>query len=103
MKIKLNDTVKVVLGKDKGRTAKVTKVFPKENKILVEGVNLYKRHIKGNQGVKSGIYDLPRPLAVSKVMLVCPSCKKETRVGYKLEKETKLRVCRKCNKTIWVT
>lgn len=100
MKIKLNDTVKVVLGKDKGRTAKVTKVFPKENKILVEGVNLYKRHIKGNQGVKSGIYDLPRPLAVSKVMLVCPSCKKETRVGYKLEKETKLRVCRKCNKTI---
>lgn len=100
MKIKLNDTVKVVLGKDKGRTGKVTKVFPKENKILVEGVNLYKRHIKGNQGVKSGIYDLPRPLTVSKVMLVCPSCKKETRVGYKLEKETKLRVCRKCNKTI---
>lgn len=101
MKIKLGDTVKVVLGKDKGREGKVEKIIPSKDSIIVEGVNMFKKHLKGNQGVKSGIYDLPKPLFVAKVALICPNCKKITRVGYEVTKEgEKVRICRKCNKKI---
>lgn len=100
LKIKIGDTVKIVAGKDKGREGKVEMVLPKTSSVVVPEVNMYKKHVKGQQGQKGGMYDLPRPLNVAKVALICPNCKKQTRVGFKVEKETKVRVCNKCNKTI---
>jgi large subunit ribosomal protein L24 len=102
IKFKANDTVKVTLGKDKGREGKIEKVFPKEGKALVPGVNMYKKHVKGNAQAnqKGGIYDLPRPLSFAKFSLLCPKCKKVTRVGFRLVGDEKVRICRKCNKEI---
>jgi large subunit ribosomal protein L24 len=103
MKIKIGDTVKVVIGKDKGREAKVEKTFPKESLVLLPGINIYKKHFKGSQGQKGGIYDIPRPLNIAKVALICPNCKKITRVGYRVMEKEKVRVCRKCGKEIRIT
>lgn len=100
IKFKVGDNVKITLGKDKGRIAKIEKIFPKEAKALVEGVNLYKKHVKGFGGVKSGIYDISRPIPFSKLALVCPKCKKITRVGFKLVEKEKVRICKKCGKEI---
>lgn len=101
MKLLKGDTVKVVAGKDSGKTGKVEHVFSKEGKVVVEGVNQYKRHIKGRmQGQKSEIITITKGLPVANVVLVCPNCKKETRVGYKVLKNGKSRVCKKCNKEI---
>ncbi|MGD8744432.1 MAG: 50S ribosomal protein L24 [Candidatus Woesebacteria bacterium] len=100
LKIQKDDTVEITSGKDKGRKGEVEKVFPKEGKVLVSGMNIYKKHIKGMQGKKGGIYDIPRPLDVSKVALVCPNCKKPTRVGFRFAGKEKVRVCKKCNKEI---
>ena len=101
MKLRVGDNIKVVLGKDKGREGKVEKVYPKENSVLVTGVNLYKKHVKGNQGgVKAGIYDIPRALNVAKVALICPNCKKITRIKVVKEKNEINRFCKKCNKKI---
>ncbi len=102
MKIKLGDTVKITMGKDKGREGKVEMVLPKKNSVVVPEVNMYKKHVKGQQGQKGGMYDLPRPLNVAKVALICPNCKKQTRVGIETIKNEKVRVCRKCKKQIWV-
>jgi len=97
MKLQKGDTVNVVRGKDSGKTGKIEKVFSKEAKVLVEGVNQYKRHIKARMaGQKSEIVTLTKPLPVSNVMLLCPKCKKLTRVGYKVMKEDKVRICKKC-------
>ena len=101
MKLRVGDNIKVVLGRDKGREGKVEKLYPKESSVLVSGVNLYKKHVKGNQGgVKAGIYDIPRALNVAKVALICPSCKKITRIKIKKEKNEINRFCKKCNKKI---
>lgn len=100
MKLKIGDSVKVTIGKDRGREGKIEKIFPKKGTILIPGINMYKKHVKGSQGVKAGIYDLPRPLAVSKVALVCPKCKKATRVGFRFAGKEKVRICKKCKKQI---
>lgn len=101
IKIKIGDTVKITAGKDKGREGKVEMVLPKRNAVVVPEVNMYKKHVKGQQGgIKAGMYDIPRPLNVAKVALICPNCKKQTRVGIEVSKETKVRVCRKCGKQI---
>ena len=101
MKLLKNDEVKVVAGKDKGKTGKVEKVFSKEAKVLIEGVNQYKRHLKSRQqGEQSQILTITKPLPIANVQLVCPKCKKLTRVGYKMEKDKKVRVCRKCGKEV---
>jgi large subunit ribosomal protein L24 len=97
MKIKLGDEVKVVRGKDAGKTGKVQKVLTRELKVLVEGVNQFKRHIKARtRDQKSEIITITKPLPVSGVALICPKCKKPTRVGYTINKDVKERVCRKC-------
>ena len=87
-------------GKDKGREGKIEKMFPSDAKVLVPGVNLYKKHIKGFGDVKAGIYDIPRPLYFGKIALVCPKCKKTTRVGFNVVGGDKVRVCKKCGKEI---
>ena len=100
LKLKVGDTIKVTLGKDRGREGKIEKVSPKEMLVIVPGVNMYKKHVKGMGETKGGIYDIPRPLSFGKVALVCPKCKKVTRVGFKFAGKEKVRVCRKCGKEI---
>lgn len=97
MKIKIGDTVQIVRGKDAGKTGKVEKVFAKEQKLLVENVNQYKRHLKArSQTQPAEIITITKSLPVANVQLLCPKCKKPTRIGYITEKNEKMRICRKC-------
>ena len=101
MKIKKGDTVLIISGKYRGKKGKVLKAFPKEGKILVEGINIVKKHLKPRRtGEKGQIIEIPKPLAVSNAKLICPKCGKATRVGYKIIKEKKYRICKKCGKEI---
>ncbi len=101
MKIRKGDTVHIVLGKDKGKTGKVTKIGLKEGKVTIDGMNLYKRHVKArSQNQKSEIVTLSRPLPVSNIALLCPKCKKITRVGYSMVNKEKVRICKKCKEAI---
>src|SRR5664279_3257524 len=97
MKLKKGDSVKVVRGKDNGKTGKIDRVNPKKNKVVVEGINQYKRHMKAKMpGQKSEIITITKALPISNVMLVCPQCKKTTRVGFKTIGTDKTRICKKC-------
>jgi large subunit ribosomal protein L24 len=100
LKIKKGDKVKVLMGKDKGREGEVEKIILSKGKVVVPSVNIYKKHVKGTQGQKGGIYDVPRPLLFSKVAVICPKCKKATRIGFKTVSGEKLRVCRKCGREV---
>lgn len=101
MKIKKGDKIIVTSGKDRGKEGTVEKVWQKTERITVPGVNMGKRHSKPrSQGQKGGIVDFVRPLPISNVALICPKCKKPTRVGYKLVKNGKVRICRKCDQEI---
>lgn len=102
MKIKQGDSVKILLGKDRGRTGTVLKTYPKTLKVLVEGLNLYKKHIKARRkGEEGGIVTKPRPLLVSKMALLCPNCQKATRVGIQTTEDgKKYRLCKKCKTVI---
>ena len=102
-KLKVGDNVKVTLGKDKGREGKIEKVFYSQKTLIIPGINVYKKNVKAanvKEGQKGGIYELPRPLAFSKIALVCPKCKKTTRVGFNIVGTEKLRLCKKCGKEI---
>jgi len=101
MKVKKGDNVLIIAGKDKGRTAKIIKSFPKDLKILVEGINLKKKHVRPKkEGEKGQVVSIPAPMDISNVKVVCPKCGKATRIGYKTEKDQKVRVCKKCNQEI---
>jgi len=101
MKIKKGDTVKILAGKDRGKTGKVIKADPKSEKIIVEGLNVYKKHMRPKkQGEKGEIVKISRPMNVSNSMIVCPNCKQATRVGFRLEKDNKFRYCKKCQSRI---
>lgn len=101
MKLKKGDNVKVIRGKDKGKTGKIEEVMPKLNKVLVANVNLYKRHLKAkSQSQPSEIITLTKPLPEANVVIICPKCGKQTRVGYKIEKNVKSRICKKCKSQI---
>ena len=101
MKIKKGDTVKVLSGNDKGKTGEVIEVIPKTEKVIVKGVNVRKKHVKPRkQGEESGIIPVECPIHMSKVNVVCPKCGKATRIGFKVEKDQKVRVCKKCGEII---
>ena len=101
MKIRKDDTVLIISGKDKGKKGKVLKAFPKKRKVLVEGVNIRKKHVRPRrEGEKGEIVEIPTPIDISNVKLICPKCKQPTRVGYKIIKNTKYRTCKKCGKEI---
>jgi len=101
MKIKKGDTIKVLYGKDAGKQAPVIAVNPKKNTVVADGLNVYKRHVKGDgRNRNSEIVNIVKPMPVSKVMLVCPECNKPTRVEMKIEGDKKVRVCKKCKKVI---
>lgn len=95
LKIKKGDTVQIMLGKDKGKKGTVEKVLATERMVLVEGINQYKKHIKSRQqGQKSEIVTITKPIAIAKVSLIDGKKKKPTRVGFKIEKGKKIRISR---------
>ena len=101
LKVKKGDTVQVLSGNDKTKTGEVLQVIPKTEKIIVKGVNIRKKHVKPRkQGEESGIIPVECPIHMSKVNVVCPKCGKATRVGFKVEKDEKVRVCKKCGSKI---
>jgi len=101
MKIKTGDTVLIISGKDKNKTGKVIEVFPKDQRIMVEGVNIVKKHVKPKRsGEKGQRVEVPRPFNVSNAKLICPKCKKPTRIGMKIIENRKYRLCKKCNQEI---
>ena len=101
MKLKKGDTIIVTVGKDKGKKGKIERMVPAESKVVVTGINVFKRHMKRKDDKNpGGIIDLVKPIGMGKIALVCPSCNKPTRVGYIVAKNEKVRVCRKCGKKI---
>lgn len=101
MKIHKGDNVIMLAGNDRGRSGKVLRVFPSKGKILVEGINMRKKHIRPRRADQKGeIVNIPVPVPASRAMLVCPKCGKPTRVGYKLSDNGKARICKKCEAEI---
>ena len=101
MKIKQGDTVQVLSGNDKGKTGEVLEVIPGTEKIIVKGINVRKKHVKARkQGEEGGILPVECAIHASKVNVVCPKCGKATRIGYQIEKDQKVRICKKCNAKI---
>jgi len=102
MKIKKDDKVIILSGKDKGKKGKVLKAIPRDDRVIVEGVNIVKKHQRPRkQGEKGQRIEVASPINVSNVILICPKCGKNTRVGYKvLENKEKARVCKKCGQEI---
>ena len=101
MKIRKGDDVIVLTGKDKGKTGSVLRAMPKERRVLVQGVNMVKRHMRASAGQVAGIVEKEAPIHVSNVALIDPTTRKPTRVGYKvLEGERKVRVARRSGEVI---
>jgi large subunit ribosomal protein L24 len=102
MKIRKEDNVLVTAGKNKGKKGKIRFVYPKDNRILVEGVNMIKTHSRAKAQVKQGgLIEREAPIHISDVMLICKHCNKPARIGYKmLEDGKKVRVCRSCKEAI---
>jgi large subunit ribosomal protein L24 len=96
--IRKNDHVVVTTGRDSGKRGRVLRVLPLKNRVVVEGVNIIKRHTKPNpqKNIKGGIVERESALHASNVQLVCPECSKATRVGHRIDGDRKVRICRKC-------
>ncbi|MGA2570193.1 MAG: 50S ribosomal protein L24 [Terracidiphilus sp.] len=101
LSIHRNDTVKVLTGADRGKTGRVLRVFPDEGTVLVEHVRMVKKTVSSKQGrrTKGGIAEQESPIDVSNVVLVCPNCGL-ARVGFKVESDTRLRICKKCGQEL---
>ena len=106
MNIKKNDKIKMLSGKDKGKSGKVLQVLPRESKVSVEGLNLLIKHLRPRRdGEKGQRIEFPAFINMANLALVCPKCGRPTRVGYKIVKsegkaDKKFRVCKKCQETI---
>lgn len=101
MKIKKGDQVLVTMGKDKGKQGKVSQVLTKEQAVVVPGVNVFKRHMKKrDEKTPAGIVDIVKPIPVGRVALICPKCKKPTRIGYQVLNKEKQRICKKCKQMV---
>jgi len=102
MKIRKNDTVLIIAGKDRGKKGKVRFAYPRKNQVTVEGINFIKRHARAQGQVQqAGIIELEAPIHVSSVMLLCNKCNHPTRVGFRfLEDGRKVRFCRACGEVI---
>jgi large subunit ribosomal protein L24 len=100
MKLKKGDKVQVITGKDLGKQGEVTRVFRERNKVIVDGINVAKRHQKSTKAtMQGGIIDKDMPIHVSNVAIVCSTCG-PTRIGYRFDGPDKVRVCRKCGKDL---
>jgi large subunit ribosomal protein L24 len=99
--IKKGDTVKILAGKERGKTGKVLEVVPKLNRLVVEGLHIRVRFSKPKrQGEKGQRLELPAPINASKAMLICPLCGKPTRIGHEVNERGSFRKCKQCGKTI---
>jgi large subunit ribosomal protein L24 len=99
--VRKGDKVLVLSGKDKGKKGKVVAALPSEGKVLVEGVNIVKKHTRAAQRVKAGIHEQEAPMNSAKVMVICPGCQKATRIQKKVLKDgTRARACKKCGDTL---
>lgn len=97
MKFKKGDNVIIISGKDKNKKAKILKIIPKEGRIIVDGINIKKKHQRPKkQGEKGRRLEISAPFNASKAMIICSSCSKPTRAGYKLIDKNKIRICKKC-------
>lgn len=97
MKIKKGDQIKVISGKDLGKRGKVLRCLPTENKAVVEGVNIIKKHRRPKRKNEKGErVILPMPISISNIQLICPKCNKPVRIGYKFLGDKKVRICKKC-------
>ena len=105
LEIRKGDEVLVIAGKDRGKQGRVTEVRPVQRRVVIEGVNMAKRHRKGNPSKReqAGIIDLALPMDVSKVMVLCPHCHKPTRIAHRIDGDNKERVCKHCGEAIIVT
>lgn len=100
-KIRKDDTVEVIAGKDKGKRGTVVRVLTKKDAVIVSGVNIVKKAMKKrSQQDQGGIVEIEAPLNISNVGIVCKKCGRPVRVGYKLNEDKKVRVCRKCGETL---
>jgi large subunit ribosomal protein L24 len=104
LRVRKGDEIIVIAGKDRGKRGRVQEVHPRERTVIVAGVNISKRHTKPNptKNQKGGIVEQPRPLALGKVMVVCPHCGKPTRVAHRIDDEVKERICKQCGEAIVV-
>ncbi|NLP37164.1 MAG: 50S ribosomal protein L24 [Firmicutes bacterium] len=102
--VKKGDNVLVLSGKDKGKKGKVLRALPSAGKVIVEGVNIVKKHARATQRIQAGIHEQEAPIYSAKVMVICPSCKKPTRIKKspvkKADKTVWLRACKKCGELI---
>lgn len=94
MKLRKGDNVIVITGKDKGKTGTIESVDVKNNKVLIKGINVVKRHVKKTDQIPGGVVEIEKPIHASKVMLVDPKSKKPTRIGYKVENGVKKRMAK---------
>jgi large subunit ribosomal protein L24 len=101
MKLKKGDKVKVIAGKDKGREGVIERIYTNADKVLVTGVNMYKKHVRKNEQMpQGGVVDVPRPMDTAKVMYVCPKCGKASKLGYTVENGKKSRICKNCESKV---
>jgi len=102
MKVRKDDTVIIIAGKDRGKQGKVRRALPTENRVIVEGLNMIKRHSRARRAARqAGIIELEAPIRVSNVMLICDKCNKPTRVNFRfLDDGKKVRVCNSCGEVI---
>ena len=101
MRIKSGDNVRILSGKDRGKTAKVMAVVLQEGRVVVEGINMVKKHIRPRRaGEKGQRVSVAAPVHISNVQLVCPACKKVVRIGIKRKQGKRVRVCKKCQAEI---
>lgn len=101
-KYKKGDEVLVTTGRDKGKKGKIEKILARENKVVISGVNIYKRHRKATRAQAAGIYQVTRPVNTASIAIICPKCSKPTRVGFKIDGKNKNRICKKCQGTITI-
>ena len=105
MKLKKNDQVLVILGKAHGKRGTIEKVMPKNNLLIISGINLAKHHLKpSRKNPRGGIMEKPLPIDASNVIIICPRCSQPTRIGYKLTEgkgsKRKIRICKKCKESL---
>lgn len=102
MNIRKNDNVIILNGKDRGKQGKVLKVMPKDDRVLIEKINIAKKHVKPTKTTPhGGIIESERPMIAARVMLMCPHCSKPTRIGHKLSAQNKyVRICKHCKEIV---
>lgn len=101
LRIKKGDRVYILKGKDRGKEGKIIKAFPKEGKVLVEGINRIKRHTRPTQANRQGgIIEREAPIVISNAILVCPNCTSPTRFSVGIRQEKKIRICKRCKEPI---